>query len=203
MFGTWQEIACEMTNLPFLKENKLLVDLPENGDPYSYFSLLFDDGLMSEIVAQTNIYAVEVLSYSQSTRCRIVDWKELTIEEFRIFLGLTLHMGTIKLNHLQDYWKKHRLFNLTCFSNYMSRDRYQLILRCLHFATNPGEQEQQVDRIYKIRPIIEHFNNKMNQIYYPGKNLSLDESMMLWKGRLVFRQYIQNKRHKYGLKLYM
>lgn len=85
----------------------------------------------------------------------------------------------------------------------MSRDRYQLILHCLHFATNPGEQEQQVDRIYKIRPIIEHFNNKMNQIYYPGKNLSLDESMMLWKGRLVFRQYIQNKRHKYGLKLYM
>jgi len=27
--------------------------------------------------------------------------------------------------------------------------------------------------------------------------------MILWRGRLVFRQYIKNKRHKYGVKLYM
>nr|XP_023028771.1 piggyBac transposable element-derived protein 4-like [Leptinotarsa decemlineata] len=43
----------------------------------------------------------------------------------------------------------------------------------------------------------------MKELYYPGKNLSLDESMVLWRGRLLFRQYIANKRHKYGLKLYM
>jgi len=27
--------------------------------------------------------------------------------------------------------------------------------------------------------------------------------MVLWRRRLVFRQYIQNKLHKYGIKLYM
>ena len=32
--------------------------------------------------------------------------------------------------------------------------------------------------------------------------LSLDESMMLWRGRLVFRQYIKNKKHKYGIKVF-
>ena len=26
--------------------------------------------------------------------------------------------------------------------------------------------------------------------------------MMLWRGRLVFRQYIKNKRHKYGVKFF-
>ena len=26
--------------------------------------------------------------------------------------------------------------------------------------------------------------------------------MMLWKGRLLFRQYVKNKRHKYGIKFY-
>ena len=26
--------------------------------------------------------------------------------------------------------------------------------------------------------------------------------MMLWRGRLIFRQYIKNKRHKYGIKIY-
>ena len=34
------------------------------------------------------------------------------------------------------------------------------------------------------------------------KNLSIDESMMLWRGKLVFSQYITNKHHKYGIKFY-
>lgn len=42
----------------------------------------------------------------------------------------------------------------------------------------------------------------MSSVYYPGKELSLDESMMLWRGRLLFRQYIKGKRHKYGIKFY-
>lgn len=64
-------------------------------------------------------------------------------------------------------------------------------------------QKQNVDRLYKVRPLIDYFNNKINSIYYPKKELSLDESMVLWREHLIFRQYIQNKRHKYGIKLYM
>ncbi|XP_041369939.1 piggyBac transposable element-derived protein 4-like [Gigantopelta aegis] len=37
---------------------------------------------------------------------------------------------------------------------------------------------------------------------YAEKDLSIDESMVLWHGRLLFRQYIKNKCHKYGIKLY-
>ncbi|CAG5001482.1 unnamed protein product [Parnassius apollo] len=36
-----------------------------------------------------------------------------------------------------------------------------------------------------------------------GKELSLDESMVLWRDRLLFRQFIKNKRHKYGIELYV
>ena len=42
----------------------------------------------------------------------------------------------------------------------------------------------------------------MREIYVPDKDLSLDESMMLWRGRLIFRQYIKNKKHKHGVKFY-
>src|SRR6218665_340959 len=38
---------------------------------------------------------------------------------------------------------------------------------------------------------------------YPQEDISIDESMVLWHGRLIFRQYIPNKKHKYGIKLYM
>lgn len=43
----------------------------------------------------------------------------------------------------------------------------------------------------------------MCEIYYPGRELSLDESMVLHRSRLNFEQYIKNKKHKYGIKLYM
>ena len=42
----------------------------------------------------------------------------------------------------------------------------------------------------------------MQEIYVPDKSLSIDESMILWRGRLVFRQYIKNKKHKYGIKFF-
>ncbi|KAG8239438.1 hypothetical protein J437_LFUL017431 [Ladona fulva] len=43
----------------------------------------------------------------------------------------------------------------------------------------------------------------MEKVYYLDKRLSIDESMVLWRGRLFFKQYIKGKRHKYGVKLYM
>ena len=42
----------------------------------------------------------------------------------------------------------------------------------------------------------------MLQMYYPGQELSLDEAMVLWRGCLIFRQYIKGKKHKYGIKIF-
>lgn len=113
-------------------------------------------------------------------------------------------MGNVKINRLQNYWKKDPFFHIQAIANSMSRNRFLLILRALHISKNPGPQEDEsADRLYKIRPIIDFFNERMRQIYYPARELSLDESMILWRGRLIFRQYIKNKKYKYGIKLYI
>lgn len=36
----------------------------------------------------------------------------------------------------------------------------------------------------------------------PGQSVCIDKSLVRFRGRLVFRQYIRNKRHKFGIKLY-
>lgn len=43
----------------------------------------------------------------------------------------------------------------------------------------------------KVKLVVDHFNNIMTKIYYPEQELSLDEVMVLWRGRLYFRQYMQ------------
>ncbi|XP_045455117.1 piggyBac transposable element-derived protein 4-like [Melitaea cinxia] len=108
-------------------------------------------------------------------------------------------MGTILLSRLNDFWKKDRLFSIPIFAQQMSRIRFLLIMRYLHFTS---EMESE-DPLFKIRSLIDYFNNKMVECYYPAAQLTLDESMVLWRGRLSFRQFIKNKRHKYGIKLYM
>ncbi|CAH2010163.1 unnamed protein product [Acanthoscelides obtectus] len=109
-------------------------------------------------------------------------------------------MGTIKMNRINDYWKTHYLFNLPAFSNNMSRNRFLLILRALHFNDNSAPEQ---NRLSKISPLMNFFNSKMSELYYPGRELAIDESMVLWRGRLRFRQYVQGKRHKFGTKLYV
>ena len=81
----------------------------------------------------------------------------------------------------------------------MSRERFESILRFFNF----GEKTMfENDRLSKLRMIMDHLNKVMLEVITPEKNLSIDESMMLWRGRLVSRQYIKNKRHKYGIKFY-
>ncbi|CAB3251335.1 unnamed protein product [Arctia plantaginis] len=163
----------------FTKTQELLV--PSPSDPFEAFRLLLNDNILDLIVRETNANAIRVLKApGVKQHSRIMSWKDMTRTELLTFLGLVLHTGTIRLNRLGDYWKKHWLFNIPCFEEYMSRNRFMLILRCLHVSSEANEE----DRLSKIRPIVDHFNNRMNDIYYPGKQLSLDESMVLWRLRL-------------------
>lgn len=200
---TWTDLP-NMKYIQFSGNPGLLVPVP-GSDPFDFFSLLVTDDFLLHVVEQTNLYAEEVfLSESTREKSRITTWTPLDLSEFKVFLGLWFHMGNIKINRMQDYWKTDDLFNLSCFPKHMSRNRFLLILRCLHFDKNPSQDEPRYgDRLHKIRFMQDYLNQKMAEIYYPKKNLSIDESMVLWRGRLAFRQYIKGKRHKYGMKLYV
>ena len=69
------------------------------------------------------------------------------------------------------------------FSSTVSRERFESILRFFNFGEEPMFDN---DRLSKIRRITEHFNKTMLELIAPEKNLSI-ESMMLWRGRLIFR----------------
>lgn len=201
---SWHKEPHNMQYHPFTKEEVLQIH-PAGNSPMDFFRLLVTDELLQLVVDETNDNAVNIL-LSENTKegSRICKWKPLSTGELLVFLGVSLHMGNVKYPRLQDYWKKEPLFENRGIAMSISRDRYLIILRSLHFAKNPlpGNPKPD-DRLYKIRPILDYFNTRMSQVYYPGRDLSIDESMILWRGRLSFRQYIKNKRNKYGIKMYM
>ncbi|KAJ8949794.1 hypothetical protein NQ318_000492 [Aromia moschata] len=87
------------------------------------------------------------------------------------------------------------------FSQVMSRDRYFQILRFLHFCDNDNIDKN--DRLYKIRCVVDHFKNSFKNSLYPFQNLVIDESLMLFKGRISFCQYIPSKRHRFRIKFFV
>ncbi|KAG8225555.1 hypothetical protein J437_LFUL002072 [Ladona fulva] len=61
---------------------------------------------------------------------------------------------------------------------------------------------QKLIRLTKVRPLIDLIHGKFQTTITPGESIVIDESMVPWKGRLFFRQYLPGKSHKYGIKCY-
>lgn len=196
----WSSTTDGMRPITFVRQPTLLVVPPGQRMPYDYFRLLLNNHFVKTIVEYSNAYAFVVLGKNDVTpNSRIAKWKDLTVKEFLKFVGLILHTGTISLNRLQDYWKTDSLFNLPVFRQVMTRDRFLNIMRCL-YTSDPNDRE--TSSMDKIRFMVGHFNKMMNQVYYPEKDLLIDEAMVLWRGRLYFRQYVKGNRRNHGVKLY-
>lgn len=56
------------------------------------------------------------------------------------------------------------------------------------------------DKLYKIRPLIDLLCAKFRQLYVPQKQISVDEELVKFRGRVSFRQLIPSKRSRFGIK---
>lgn len=74
----------------------------------------------------------------------------------------------------------------------------------LYFSSEEGgphQPDEQVDKRYKISPLVDHIRSAFKNNFSPFKNVCLDESLILFKGRLLWKQYIPKKRSRFGIKL--
>lgn len=184
-----ESILDSVTNVPI--RNKLPVDI---------YSLFLTDDIIDKIVEETNKYADKYLLEKEITaKSRSKAWKPTDANEMRQFFSVILTMGLNKVPHFHDYWSKKSIYRNEYICSLMGRDRFILLLKFWHFSDERNDTE---DRLYKIRQILNMLNNRFRDILTPGKFIVIDESMIPWRGRLNFRQYIKNKSHKYGVKLY-
>ena len=68
---------------------------------------------------------------------------------------------------------------------------------------NNDEVDLRADRLQKINPLLDYFLPKFKGVYKPKRELSLDESIMPWRGRLCFKVYNASKINKYGILIRM
>lgn len=199
---TWIDDPSVLKQFSFMDRRKPIPIIDRNS-PVEYFNLFFTEQFYQLIIDQTNLNANQVLRRTTGSKnVRIQAWKALDIEEFKVFLGLLFHMGNIQLPSIEHYWKINYLYNLTVFREHMPRNRFQLLLRMLHFDENPTCDEPPMTKFNKICPAVDLFNNTMEEAYYPERNLCID-SLVLWRDCLAFKQHVSYKQYKDGVKLYL
>jgi len=88
----------------------------------------------------------------------------------------------------------------------MSSRRFELIFRFLHLndaQAQPLRGDPDYDKLYKVRPYVDIILENFKSSYQPYQHISVDESMISYKGRLSFVQYMPKKPHKWGLKAWV
>lgn len=82
----------------------------------------------------------------------------------------------------------------------LCQEEGEKLLRC--FRVEYAGYNPLVGPTKKVYPVFDIIIQKFQSLYFPDENLFLDESLLLHRGRLKWRQYIKNKKAKYGIKFY-
>ena len=182
-----------------------LPQAPNGRDAFDYFSVFLNEAFFVLLADETNRYAHQVRQARNfGNHSRVHKWRDTTAMEIKIFFAILFAMGLDDRPTYACYWSNDVIFENSFFRNLMSRDRFLLILKFFHLTNNEARNaggDAPPDKLWKIRPLITLLNTRFGEVYYPERDLCVDETMVPWTGRLSFKQYIPIKPDKYGIKV--
>ncbi|XP_055944392.1 piggyBac transposable element-derived protein 4-like [Argiope bruennichi] len=149
------------------------VQFDGTSDVQQFYETFIDFSLMSKIVEETNKYSKQCIQSSVATQFLKSKFWVETTVE-------ELHVF-FALNILQGIVKKPGI------------DHY--------WTFDPQNHECQ--KLVKVWPVLKHLNEKFSETVTPERDVTIDESLMLFKGRLGWKQFIPLKRARFGVKCFM
>ena len=169
-------------------------------DELQAFLLLITDEMIEEIVGCTNMYITAV----QSNYDRKRDAKITTKTELMAFLGLLVLSGVKRAGHVSflDLWATDgsgiEIF-LACMSYY----RFLFLLLAIQFDDRMTRtQRKETDKFAAIRYFLDELIQNCKNTYCLTEFLTVDETLVPFRGGCSIIQYIPSKPAKYGVKTF-
>ena len=129
-----------------------------------------------------------------------VDMTELNAYIAMLYAGGITHQTNVKLDQL---WSDS-LFVPPIFSAVLPRARMREIKKHLRFDDKEQRDAKlESDKMAALRELYEVINGQFKSSYVPGTNLTVDERISPFRGRVSFKIYMPKKPHKYGIKLWV
>ncbi|XP_063384488.1 piggyBac transposable element-derived protein 3-like [Cydia fagiglandana] len=162
--------------------------------PYQCFNYFFTPDFLQQISDESNLYSCQ----KDPARSQ-----NITPKDVQQFIGIILFMSVQQFPSVRAYW--HEKYGYEPVKSVMPVNKFERIRSLLHFNDNTKHltrEHPDHDRLHKIRPVIEHLNEKFSSIPM-DQRLSVDEQMCSTKIGHFLKQYLPNKPHKWGYKLFV
>ena len=198
----WQAETTPVVITPFTQPTHLNHQLADDANPLAFFHLLWPENLWQKIADETNRYAQQKIAASGHPDPR---WHPTTDMEIRAYMSVNIMMGIKRLPAMWCYWSTNPAYGCQWISSTMPQTRYLKLSQYLHIRDNhnmPPRGQPNFDRLYKLRDLLDLLPTSFRAAYRPAQDLSVDEAMIGFKGRLSFRQYMPAKPTKWGVKVW-
>lgn len=174
---------------------KVTIDL-EDKTPYEVFNKVsgFEDFIKNIVVPQTLLYC-EQQAHVFTTN----------VDEIKAFFGMQVVMGYHQLPSLRDYWSTEPDLAVPYIANIMPRKRFEELRSYIHFNNNAmmkPREDPDHDRAFKVRLVLNHFNERFLSALTPTQHQSIDEHMVKFKGHNILRQFVKGKPIQWGFKIW-
>ena len=150
-----------------------------------YYGLYLTDDLLEHYVTETNRYVSQTIVAVGPQRqfTRMKKWREVDSPEMKNNnnnIGLVLLTGLVSKPSIESYWSTLPILYTPIFSQIMPRNRFQALLRFWHCnddSNEPARNSPNRDRLFKIRPLVAHLQEKFQSVYTPDGFVAVDESL--------------------------
>jgi len=199
-FDTWRKTENQRNIHEFEERIGPVRIFDASASALNYFQYVYTEEVFTSIVNFTNLNATR--KHDADPRNKGV-WTDVTVPEMKAFYGLVILMDIMKFEREELYWAYNQEICLvgSKFGEVMPWDRFVQIKRYLHFSDDSGDYAG--DKLHKIIFILDNCRRKFQSEYIPHREISVDEAMIPFKGRLGMKQYMKDKPVKFGIKLWV
>lgn len=167
--------------------------------PLKLFELLFTSDMVALIVTYTNQKIATSREKFTSPQWYIGDTNQ---NEIKALFGLLFMSGALKNAHLNctDAWSV--VYGSPFFRGVMTKNRFEFLINNLRFDDQHTRvQRRTADKFAAFRDLWCMFVKHSQELYSPSALLTIDETLLSFRGRCPFKMYLPSKPDKYGLKI--
>ena len=132
--------------------------------------------------------------------------KKIGENEVLAFLGIVFIMGFHKLPRIRDYWSQDKNLFTLVVADTMTRDNFYRLFTNIHLvnnATMPSKDSPDYSKLYKVHDFSHLLKRNFQRNYSLGVCISVDETIVKFKGRSPIKQYEPIKPTKRGYKVWV
>ncbi|XP_064079451.1 piggyBac transposable element-derived protein 4-like [Macrobrachium nipponense] len=205
MPSDWTPRGRERDPFNFVADPGVKFTVKDKENPLEYFEKFFDDEIIDYLVEETNRFAKQFLDENVEhlpPHSRVHGWFDTYASEMKVFIGLIILQGIDSKCDNSMYFSTRESVSSPFFRKVMNGRRFDLLHKFLHLVDNSTITDGPGRKLAKIKPFADLILKKFMNNYIPSRNVSVDESLLGWKGNLPWVQYIPAKHKRFGIKFY-